>query len=97
LLIYKPDDKEIHIECIAVARSAQGTGIGTRLLNELFSHASNESIQKVTLEVINTNTKAKSLYERLGFCIEKTSNIWPLNKIIGWSFDKVFKMSKSIG
>ncbi len=97
LFMYKPDDKEIHIECIAVAISARGMGIGTRLLNELFSQASDECIQKVTLEVINTNTKAKSLYEKLGFHIEKASNIWPLNKIIGWSFDKVFKMSKSIG
>ena len=97
LFIYKPDDNEIHIECVAVANSAQGKGIGTRLLNELFLQAATESIQKVTLEVISTNTKAKSLYERLGFRIEKTSNIWPLNKIVGWSFDKIFNMSKSIG
>ena len=96
LFIYKPNDKEIHIECIAVASSVRGTGIGTMLLNELFSQALNDSIQKVTLEVINTNTKAKSLYEKLGFHTEKTSNLWPLNKIIGWSFDQVFKMSKSI-
>lgn len=97
LFIHKTDDNEMHIECIAVADSAQGKGIGTRLLNELCSLASNGGIQKVTLEVINTNTKAMSLYRRLGFHVEKKSNMWPINKIIGWPFNEVFKMSKSIG
>ncbi len=97
LFIYTPINNEIHIECVAVADSVQGKGIGTRLLKELFSLCSNENIQKVTLEVINTNPKARSLYERLGFSIEKRSKIWPINKIIGWSFDEVVKMYKPIG
>jgi ribosomal protein S18 acetylase RimI-like enzyme len=45
LFIYKLTDNEIHIECVAVADTAQGKGIGTRLLNELFSLALNEGIQ----------------------------------------------------
>lgn len=97
LFIYKPVDNEFYIECVAVTDSAQGKGIGTRLLNELFSQALNEGIKKITLEVINTNTEAKSLYERLGFRIEKSSSIWPFNKMIGWTFSEVIKMNKSIG
>jgi ribosomal protein S18 acetylase RimI-like enzyme len=97
LFTYKPVDNEFYIECVAVTDSAQGKGIGTRLFNELFSQAVNEGIKKITLEVINTNTEAKSLYERLGFQIEKSSSIWPFNKMMGWTFNEVIKMKKSIG
>jgi ribosomal protein S18 acetylase RimI-like enzyme len=97
MFIYKPIDNEFYIECVAVTDSVQGKGIGTRLINELFSQALNKGIKKITLEVANTNAEARSLYERLGFRIEKSSSIWPVNKIIGWTFSEVIKMTKSIG
>ncbi len=96
LLTHVPKNDEIHVEGIAVMESARGKGIGTRLLNELFSFASEMDKKRITLEVINTNPKAKDLYEQLGFNVEKRENVWPFNKIIGWSFNEVIKMSKNV-
>ncbi|MBU0970793.1 MAG: GNAT family N-acetyltransferase [Proteobacteria bacterium] len=97
LFDYQPIEKEIHIECISVDGSSRGKGIGTKLLDELFSRSEKDGAHKVTLEVVDSNPKAIALYKKIGFVVEKHSKIWPINKIVGWSFNNVIKMYKSIG
>lgn len=97
LFDYQPIDKEVHIECIAVDHSSRGKGIGTKLLDELFLQYKKNGAQKVTLEVVDSNPKAISLYKKIGFVVEKHTKIWPINKIVGWPFNDVIKMYKSIG
>ncbi|MCD4669149.1 MAG: GNAT family N-acetyltransferase [Actinomycetia bacterium] len=96
MLEYKTNSNEIHIEAIAVDESARGKGIGTKLLDAIFQLASEKRYKTITLEVIDINPRARELYERIGFEVVKQSRIWPLNKLIGWPFNKVFLMKKEI-
>lgn len=59
--------------------------------------AMNNEYNCLTLQVIDTNPLAKELNEKLGFSVIKNSKIWPVNKLIGWSFSEVFLMQKIIG
>jgi ribosomal protein S18 acetylase RimI-like enzyme len=56
-----------HIPQIAVARSLQGVGIGTALLDSAFSDLARAGYQRVSLTVTDSNAGALRLYERLGF------------------------------
>jgi ribosomal-protein-alanine N-acetyltransferase len=55
------------VQNIAVRRSAQGTGLGARLLDELLAEAARRGAPQVSLEVAAGNTPAQTLYERRGF------------------------------
>jgi ribosomal protein S18 acetylase RimI-like enzyme len=47
-----------------------GYGIGKNLLAESIAWADTNGIQKITLNVLETNTNAIKLYQKLGFEIE---------------------------
>jgi len=96
MLGYKTNSNEIHIEAIAVSELARDKGIGTKLFDAIFQLASEKGYKTITLEVIDINPRAKKLYERMGFEVVKQSKTWPLNKLIGWPFNKVFLMKKEI-
>ncbi len=96
MLQHKTKNKELYIEAIAVTEFARGKGIGTKLIEALTEFAHNQGYKYLTLQVIDTNPRAKELYEKLGFSVIKNSKIWPFNKLIGWPFDGVFLMEKTI-
>lgn len=55
---------------LAVRRAFWGQGIGTRMLHEMIRMAEErEGILQIELEFIEGNTRARSLYEKLGFRI----------------------------
>ena len=55
---------------IAVLRDFWGQGIGTRMISELISIAEkNENIIQLELDFIEGNTRARALYEKMGFRI----------------------------
>ncbi|MGA2075523.1 MAG: GNAT family N-acetyltransferase [Terriglobia bacterium] len=56
-----------HIPQIAVARTLQGCGLGTALLESAFSDLVKAGYQRVSLTVTDLNARALQLYERLGF------------------------------
>ncbi len=88
---------EIYIEAVAVSELARGKGIGTKLFDAIFQMAEEKGYKTITLQVIDTNPRAKELYERIGFEVVKQSKTWPLNKLLGWSFNEVFLMKKDMG
>lgn len=96
MLIHKSISDEIYLEAIAVSETARGKGVGTQLIEALFLFAKENNFKSITLRVIDTNPKAKELYERLGFCVVKKSSIWPANIIIRFPFKEVFLMKKEI-
>jgi ribosomal-protein-alanine N-acetyltransferase len=57
------------VQNIAVRRSAQGTGLGTRLLDALLAEAAHRGAPQVALEVAADNPVARHLYERRGFAV----------------------------
>lgn len=52
---------------VAVTKTYRGRGIGRALLEEMFRIAAAEGIRAFTLEVRESNTTARHLYEGLGF------------------------------
>lgn len=58
---------EAFVQTMAVARSHQGQGLGTVLLQELLAEASRRGQSRVLLEVRADNEPAQRLYLRHGF------------------------------
>ena len=55
---------------IALLKEFWGMGLGTRMLSELIAIAEkNENILQVELDFVEGNTRARALYEKLGFRI----------------------------
>lgn len=84
-----PDDT-LQMDGICVAKHARGKGVGTVLFNTLFQFARDTGFSKVTLDVINTNPRARALYERLGFEAVGQETTGPLRPLLG--FDSATKM-----
>lgn len=58
---------------IVVARHERGRGIGGAMIRALLAWcAAGGVVRKVSLRVLTSNTRARALYERLGFVIEGT-------------------------
>jgi ribosomal-protein-alanine N-acetyltransferase len=58
---------EAFVQTIAVARDAQGKGVGARLLQALLDEAARRRQRRVMLEVRADNDRAIALYERFDF------------------------------
>jgi ribosomal protein S18 acetylase RimI-like enzyme len=57
----------MRIAVIATAVEARGSGVGTALIEETCEFARLQGCTSLKLEVVDTNPRAKALYERLGF------------------------------
>ena len=80
-----PGSDELMVESLAVSSEARGMGIGTALLEAAFEHARSSGFRFVGLEVIDTNPRARQLYERMGFVPINTRSIGPFSRIFGFS------------
>jgi ribosomal protein S18 acetylase RimI-like enzyme len=65
-------DGVLSINGVAVAKEAQGRGIGLILLTAATEEATRRGARKITLNVHGTNTVARRLYERHGYIVEGT-------------------------
>ncbi len=99
ILLYAPfsrklKENEIRIIAIAVDENKRGLGIGTHLLQKFYNYSREEKFQKILLEVVDTNPKAKKLYKEHNF---KDSNYIKLDsrhKAAG--FNGVYFMEKNL-
>ncbi len=82
-------DGELRVAALAVDAAARGRGVGSRLLEAVFDKARRENYRAVRLEVVDTNTGARRLYERLGFSVVKTHRYPFLRRWLGFSGDCV--------
>lgn len=66
-----PGSRQRHVAEIGVGvrKGYWSNGIGTMLLEELLHFAQGTSLKVITLEVVQDNTRAISLYEKFGFNI----------------------------
>ncbi|GAM15868.1 GNAT family N-acetyltransferase [Mesobacillus selenatarsenatis] len=55
---------------VGVLKEFWGYGVGRNLLQESITWADDSGIRKITLNVMESNEKAKQLYEKLGFEVE---------------------------
>jgi ribosomal protein S18 acetylase RimI-like enzyme len=57
----------INVHDLAVCREHQGKGIGRKLLAAVREYATLHGMGAITLEVLQGNTRARELYNSLGF------------------------------
>ncbi len=57
---------------MVVARDFQRSGLGSVLANELFLHALRAGLEKIVAEMMETQTGARKVFEKLGFKLEAT-------------------------
>ena len=84
-----PDEADI--TKVAVAKDAQGQGIGSMLMKELISRAPELGVAKIFLEVRESNEAALALYKKFGFeqiGIRKNYYTSPLENAISMKLDK---------
>ena len=62
-------------------------GFGTILVRHILSEAKKDAIEAIHLDVIDKNTVADKLYEKLGFKYISAENIF--YEVVGWSYVKI--------
>ena len=85
LLTREVDNERFLLDGVCVTRAARGLGIGSALLDRICTEARTRGYGAVRLDVIDTNWRAKALYIRLGFIVEKTEGIGLLRHVFGFS------------
>jgi ribosomal protein S18 acetylase RimI-like enzyme len=60
---------------LSIKEPFRGLGIGTKIVKEFIRYGSAEGFRTLKVEVINSNLRAKALYERLGFKKRKYTSI----------------------
>lgn len=61
---------QLRVDSLAVDPGARGLGVGRLLLHEVFALARERGFTSVILEVVDSNPRARNLYELLGFRVE---------------------------
>jgi GNAT superfamily N-acetyltransferase len=72
-----PRQGELVMDGIAVREDLRGHGIGGKLLDLVEVHARQHGFRRIRLDVIDTNTAARRLYERRGFQAAHTRRVPP--------------------
>jgi [ribosomal protein S18]-alanine N-acetyltransferase len=72
---------ELHINNLAVVPEFRRQGIATALLRRVMDEAARFGIRRTMLEVRQSNTPARQLYERFGFVVAGTRSKYYTNPI----------------
>lgn len=88
----KPGEDTLKIEMLAVGKRARGKGVGHKLLIKAEEIAKDEKKIKMKLEVIDTNPRARSLYERFNYKEIKYIDTHRMSKDAG--FNGIYLMEK---
>ena len=72
---YEVDNERFLLDGICVAKVVRGFGIGSALMAAISAEGATQGYSHIRLDVVDSNVRAKALYERLGFAIEKTDDI----------------------
>ncbi|WP_328832896.1 GNAT family N-acetyltransferase [Vibrio ulleungensis] len=80
-----PKKGELVMDGIAVDSDYRGQGIGSQLLDQIILHAQDNGFNSVRLDVIDSNPRAKKLYESKGFVATKVESFPYLKWLVGFS------------
>lgn len=72
------------LDGICVAEDARGLGIGSALIGAICDEARARGHSAVRLEVVDSNPRARALYERLGFVVTQETPIGALRVVFGF-------------
>ena len=79
------ENGQLLLDGIFVTEKARGRGVGTALLDAVEDYARFELYKEIRLDVIDSNPKARALYERRGYVAGKTSRAGLLKPFLGFS------------
>lgn len=85
LLQSDTDNNRFLIDGLCVAPDQRGRGIGSALMAALMAEGIARGYPAIRLEVIDTNIRARALYERLGFAAFRSETLGPLRHVFGFS------------
>lgn len=79
------DDQILLMDGIVVDPAQRGGGIGSQLLDAMIDYAQSRGYDQVRLDVVDTNPRARQLYERKGFVAVDETKYPVLKRIFGFS------------
>jgi ribosomal protein S18 acetylase RimI-like enzyme len=94
-LVREVDNDRFLIDGLCVAQAARGRGVGTALIEALAVRSASLGYRELRLDVIDTNVRARALYERLGFRAVRTESLGPLRHLFG--FQAAVTMVRALG
>ena len=94
LLHHSTAPDEFYIDGVAVVDKMRGKGVGSQLFDRLERVALEKGIKTISLEVIDTNHKARALYKRLGFVETRCHRLWPFSMVFKFPFKSSIQMVK---
>lgn len=80
----EPPHDDFALDGICVAEEARGLGIGTALIGAICDEGRARGHAAVRLEVVDSNPRARALYERLGFVVTREAPIGALRLVFGF-------------
>ncbi len=81
----KVSEGELFMDGIVVDPEMRGRGVGTAILDKLSEFAKESGYRTIKLQVIDTNNRARNLYESQGFIEIKTEHYSYLKPFLGFS------------
>jgi ribosomal protein S18 acetylase RimI-like enzyme len=84
LLERDTENQRFLMDGIFVAPGARGQGVGSALLDAVAAEAAARGFAEVRLDVVDTNPRARALYERQGFQAVSTHRMGPLRLLYGF-------------
>jgi ribosomal protein S18 acetylase RimI-like enzyme len=84
LLQREVDNARFLMDGLCVAREARGQGVGSLLVEAICREAQARAYAEVRLDVIDSNWRARALYERLGFEVVGEESLGPLRHVFGF-------------
>jgi ribosomal protein S18 acetylase RimI-like enzyme len=90
----RPDRDEMRLDGLAVRADRRSQGIGSQLLREAARRAGILGIDVIRLEVVDTNPRARALYEREGYVAVRTERTPYLRRAMG--FGEVTTMERRV-
>ncbi|WP_102505327.1 GNAT family N-acetyltransferase [Salinivibrio kushneri] len=81
----KAASNELVMDGIAVDSAVRGQGIGSQLLDAIMDYAQAHGFESVRLDVIDSNPRARKLYQAKGFVATKEERFPHLKWLVGFS------------
>ncbi|MCX4684349.1 GNAT family N-acetyltransferase [Kitasatospora purpeofusca] len=91
----RPGAGQLLMDGIAVGPDLRGRGVGSLLIEEVAAVAAEQGFREIRLDVIDTNPRARALYERRGFTAVRTEETPYLRRLLG--FGAVTTMRRPVG
>ncbi|MDD8023935.1 MAG: GNAT family N-acetyltransferase [Paracoccaceae bacterium] len=82
------------VDGLAVSATARGMGVGAALIEALCREAQARGYRELRLDVVGENLRARALYERLGFQVQRRSDSRLTALIFG--FHTAFVMARTL-